>query len=366
MGWTGSVPIFHDDVTYILQPEVPHITVPYIDDVPIKGPTSRYMLLDGSYETILENPGIRRFVWEHFENVNRIVQRMKYCGGTFSGHKLQLCVEKFWVLGHCCTFEGRIADESRVAAIKNWGPCTTLSEVRAFSGTVGVLRIFIRNFAHRAHHLVKLTRKDVEFEWGKEQDSAQGDLKEAVLASPALRALDYTSDSPVILAVDTSYIAVGFFLCQCSAADVKKRIYSRFGSIMLNEREACFSQPKLEIYGLYRVLRVLRMYTIGLRKFVVETDAKYIKGMLANPDIQPSASINRWIVSILTFHFDLVHVKGTFHGPDGLSRRPKQPLDPEIDADDFDFEDWVDCLHGFMHQIQPLPFSKKKVFAGSV
>jgi hypothetical protein len=111
------------------------------------------MLLDGSYETILENPGIRRFIWEHFENVNRIVQQMKYCGGTFSGHKLQLCVEKFWVLRHCCTFEGRIADESRVVAIKNWGPCTMLSEVRAFLGTVGVLRIFIRNFAHRAHHL---------------------------------------------------------------------------------------------------------------------------------------------------------------------------------------------------------------------
>jgi hypothetical protein len=48
-----------------------------------------------------------------------------------------------------------------------------------------------------------------------------------------------------------------------------------------------------------------------------------------------------------------------------LSRRPKQPLDPEIDADDFDFEDWVDRLHGFMHQIQPLPFSKKKVFTGA-
>ena len=35
MGWTNSVPIFHDDVTFILQPEIPDITVPYIDDVPI-------------------------------------------------------------------------------------------------------------------------------------------------------------------------------------------------------------------------------------------------------------------------------------------------------------------------------------------
>jgi len=38
MGWTNSVPIFHDDVTYILQQEIPHTTIPYIDDVPIRGP----------------------------------------------------------------------------------------------------------------------------------------------------------------------------------------------------------------------------------------------------------------------------------------------------------------------------------------
>jgi hypothetical protein len=30
--------------------------------------------------------------------------------------------------------------------------------------------------------------------------------------------------------------------------------------------------------------------------------------MLSNPNISPSASINRWIVAILTFHFDLIHI----------------------------------------------------------
>ncbi len=38
MGWTNSVPIFHDDVTFILQPEIPEFTIPYIDDVPVRGP----------------------------------------------------------------------------------------------------------------------------------------------------------------------------------------------------------------------------------------------------------------------------------------------------------------------------------------
>ena len=36
MDWTNSVPIFHNDVMEILKPEIPHITIPYIDDVPVK------------------------------------------------------------------------------------------------------------------------------------------------------------------------------------------------------------------------------------------------------------------------------------------------------------------------------------------
>ena len=82
------------------------------------------------------------------------------------------------------------------------------------------------------------------------------DLREAVIKSPALKPLDYESESPVILAVDTSYVAVRYFLCQCTEEDERRRNYSHFGSITLNEWEARFSQPKLEIYGLYRALKV--------------------------------------------------------------------------------------------------------------
>jgi hypothetical protein len=40
VGWTNSVLIFHNDVTFILQAEIPHVTIPYINDVLIKGPTT--------------------------------------------------------------------------------------------------------------------------------------------------------------------------------------------------------------------------------------------------------------------------------------------------------------------------------------
>ena len=59
MGWTNLVPIFHDTVTFILQPEIPEWTIPYIDDVPVKGPASQYIQEDSSYEVIEENPEIR-------------------------------------------------------------------------------------------------------------------------------------------------------------------------------------------------------------------------------------------------------------------------------------------------------------------
>jgi hypothetical protein len=187
MGWTNSVPIFHDNVTFILQAEIPHVTIPYIEDVPIKGLTTMYQKVNDSYETIPENPGIHRFVWEHFENLNRVVQRMKNCGGMFSGPMLYLCVPEIFVLGHRCTPEGRLPHESRVSTIWKWGPCQSLSEVHAFLGMVGVVWIFIKNFSLHAHPLIKLTQKEEPFIFGPEQIKVQEDLKTALLECPTLR-----------------------------------------------------------------------------------------------------------------------------------------------------------------------------------
>ncbi|RXW13308.1 hypothetical protein EST38_g12545 [Candolleomyces aberdarensis] len=62
MGHTSSMQIQHGNVTSILQEEIPHLTIPFVDDVPIKGPPTRYELPDGTFETIPKNPGIPRFV----------------------------------------------------------------------------------------------------------------------------------------------------------------------------------------------------------------------------------------------------------------------------------------------------------------
>ena len=136
-------------------------------------------------------------------------------------------------------------------------------------------------------------------------------LKAVLLTSPALQPIDYTSPAQIILAIDTSQITIGFLLCQCNTKNPHIHHFACFSSITINDRESCFSQPKLELYGLFQVLHSLKAYLIRVRNLVVEVDARYIKGMLANPDLALFASMNRWIVSILLFHFALVHVPGT-------------------------------------------------------
>ena len=87
-------------------------------------------------------------------------------------------------------------------------------------------------------------------------------------------------------------------------------------------------------------------------------NAKYVKGMINNPDLQPNVTINRWIASILLFHFELRHISADQHtGPDGLSRRPPSDDDP---PDTDDFEDWLDNSYSFcvtLHNDLLLPSS---------
>ena len=349
MGWVNTVPAFHADVTFTLEPEIPHITIPFLDDAGVKGPSTHYEGPDGMYETIPQNAGIWRFIWEHFQNLLHLVQHMVYIGCTWSGPKGILCVPEALIVRHLFTYEGRCADSGKVAKIAKWGPCKMLSEVRAFLGMAGLMHIFIQNYSAIARPLTCLTRKGIDFGFGPEEIEAQERLKHAIVTSPAIKPLDYESDTTVYLSVDTSYIAIGYVIAQTDPDNPKIRRSSCFGSMLLNPREAKYSQPKLELYGLFRSSCAACLWIIGVQNLVVEVDAKYIKGMLNNPDIQPNATINHWITGILLFDFTLKHVPGTTHGPDGWSRQPAQPDDEPNPSDDF--EDWIDKSYGFMHMI---------------
>jgi hypothetical protein len=341
MGYANAPAEFQSCMMFILQDEIPNVAGVFIDDVPIKGPATRYLLPDGTEETIPQNPGIRRYIWEHLNDVNRILHRIGEAGGTVSAKKMQLCQAEVEIVGHQCSSKGREPVDSRVKKITNWPTPANVKEVRGFLGVCGTIRQWILDYSQKARPLVDLTRKSVDFVWGAEQEEAFQLLKSLASQAPALRPIDYTSDCPVILSVDTSIHGIGFILSQ--EDENGRRAPARYGSIPLKPPISNYGQSKLELYGLFRALRRFRANIVGVKKLIVEVDASSIRGMLHNPDIQASAVINRWIQGILQFDFELVHVPAHRHrGPDGLSRRRHTSQDG--DSEESDPEEWVDRI----------------------
>ena len=347
MGYTNSPAEFQACMSFILKDEIPDVAGVFIDDIPIKGPPTKYLDKDGREECISQNPGIRRYIWEHLNDVHRILHRIGESGGTVSGKKMQLCKSEVEIVGHKCSSKGREPIDARVRSVLEWPTPKNLTEVRGFLGLCGTVRIWIEDFSLITRPLVDLTRKDQDFIWGPAQEEAFQQLKHLVTSAPAVKPIDYHSDRPVYLSVDTSIHGVGFILSQENANG--KRAPARYGSLPLKGVETRYGQSKLELYGLFKALHEYRGHIIGAKNLIVEVDASSIKGMLEHPDIQASAVINRWIQGILQYDFKLVHVPAYKHkGPDALSRRPFEEEDYSEDSES-DF--WVDEI-ALLTQIQ--------------
>ncbi|KAI0038540.1 hypothetical protein FA95DRAFT_1453886, partial [Auriscalpium vulgare] len=80
----------------------------------------QYLDKEGKPEVIPENPGIRRFIWEHAQDVHRIIHKVKCSGATFSASKLQVCVPEAVIAGQKCTPLGRVPDDGKVAKLQKW------------------------------------------------------------------------------------------------------------------------------------------------------------------------------------------------------------------------------------------------------
>ena len=350
MGFTNSPAEFQACMMFILKEEICNQKAGvFIDDIPVNGPRSQYLDQSGKPEVLSRNSKIPRYVWEHLNDLHRILWRIGEAGGTVSGKKMQLCRPEVEILGQTCSPKGRHPSEGTATKISNWPTPINLTEVRGFLGLCGTVRNWIKDFSMIAKPLVDLTRKDVEFHWSPEQEEAFSILKEKVTTAPAIRPIDYQSDHPVYLSVDSSIHGIGFVLSQEN--EDGKRVPARYGSLPLSETETRYSQSKLELYGLFRALRQYQLYLAGVKNLIVEVDTSSIKGMLNNPDFDPGATLNRWIQGIMMTPFKLVHVPGHKHkAPDALSRRRflKEENQPEIDPDG-----WVDDIALMVRAEQP-------------
>jgi len=157
-------------------------------------------------------------------------------------------------------------------------------------GIVTYVRIFIQNLSEIASPLRKLTRKDIDWAWDKDCDQAFNQLKQIIGEDITLKKLDYSEDAGlIILAVDSSFVAAGAVLSQ-EDLDTGLARPVLYESIVFSPVESRYSQPKLELCGVARILKKLQTLLWG-QHFELQVDALSLVQMINSPSL-PNAPMN--------------------------------------------------------------------------
>jgi len=335
-GGTNSVAQFVRVMLTILRDHIPHIALPFLDDIGVKGPRSRY-----NDEEVPELPGVRKFVLEHIQNLDAVLADLERAGATISAEKSMFCMAGLKIVGYVCDADGRHPDSAKVLKILEWDGCGNLTEARAFIGICGYYRIWIESYALIAEPIYRLFRKDRVFYWGREQAEAMEILKEALTTAPALVGINYEPGAgEIIAAFDASGRGWGAVLMQ--EDEQRRRHPARYESGLWSPSELNYDAGKKECKALVKGLKKFRQYLYGVH-FIVEVDAKTLVAQLnRSASDLPGALVTRWIAWIRLFDFDVRHVPGKKNVvADGLSRKPPGPSDT-LDKDEQDIEDFID------------------------
>jgi hypothetical protein len=160
-GYTNSMPEFQRRTSHILKKETPEHAGVFIDDIGVKGPTSRY-----NEAKIPGNPNIRKFIYEFATTTDRVLATLGIAGATASGYKIVLATPIIHIVGNLCSLEGRKISHGIVSKVLNWPTCVNTSDVRGFLGTANCGRNWIRNYSIVAKPLTHLLKGSPDdFEW---------------------------------------------------------------------------------------------------------------------------------------------------------------------------------------------------------
>ncbi|XP_071704576.1 uncharacterized protein [Rutidosis leptorrhynchoides] len=123
---------------------------------------------------------------EHEKHLRKILETLRAEKLYAKFSKCEFWLRRIQFLGHIVSAAGIQVDPEKISAIEKWECSTTPTEIHSFLGLAGYYRRFIQDFSKIASPLTKLTRKNVKFNWGNEQDSAFHTLKEKLSKAPLL------------------------------------------------------------------------------------------------------------------------------------------------------------------------------------
>jgi hypothetical protein len=296
-GMTGAPSTFSRLMHHILRDTLDRSVVVYLDDILIYSRTREEHL-------------------KHVAEVLEILRRHKLYARL---SKCEFGKRQTTFLGHVVSGQGIAMEPSKIQSIVEWPTPKSVTHVLSFLGLAGYYRRFIAGFSSIAAPLHHLSSKKVQWVWGKGEQTAFEQLKQAMVSAPVLAAPDW--ERPFTVTTDASDFAIGAVLSQGEGLDCRP---VSFLSRKMNEAETHYETHDRELLGVVYALRKWRHYLHGSRTTVV-TDNWPTKFITTKPTLTPRQA--RWMITLAEFDLQIVHKPGTSNVvADALSRRADYKL----------------------------------------
>ena len=259
---------------------------------------------------------------EHLDRLQSVFDRLRAANLKLKPTKCFFLQRFVKFLGHVVSPDGIHTDPEKTKAVNDWPQPKNVTELRGFVGLASYYRRFVPEFSKRAEPLLRLTKKNTEFTWGKEQELAFHDLKTCLVNPPVLAYPNFDAEGgQFILDTDASTgQGIGAVLSQCQT-DGTERVIA-YGSRSLQPPERNYCATRLEMLALVDFIDHFRYYLLG-RKFLVRTDHQALQWLLSFKE--PQGQVARWLERLQEYEFEIKHRPGKFHNnADALSRRPRR------------------------------------------
>ena len=248
---------------------IPYVGV-YIDDIIVTGKTDA----------------------EHLATLKIALTRLQDIGLRIKRPKCRFMQTQIEFLGHVIDQHGISPAPGKVDAVVNAPRPKNLTELRAFLGLLNYYGKFLPDLATKLHPLNKLLKKQQEWKWTRECDTAFNWAKQALTSAQVL--VHYNPELPIRVAADASAYGIGAVLSHVLGDGSERPI--AYASRTLSASEKNYSQIEKEALGLIYAVKKFHQYIYG-RQFTLVTDHKPLLVILGpKKGIPPlaAARMQRW------------------------------------------------------------------------
>ena len=262
---------------------------------------------------------------EHQKHVRLIMDKLRENKLYVKQSKCSFFQTSIEFLGYTVSADGLSMVDDKVKAIIEWPTPTSASDVRSFVGLAGFYRHFIKMFSHTTAPLSNLQKKDTQFRWTKEHQTAFEIIKQHIAKLPTL--ILPREDIPFVVHTDASAFAVGASLMQ----DLGRGLQPvAFLSKKLLPAETRYPTHEQELLAIIIALKEWRHYLYG-RKFVVHTDHHSLIYFMKQQNMSNRQA--RWSEFLQDYDFTIEYKPGSTNVvADALSRRPDHQMNKELNT----------------------------------